>query len=140
LMPLAYVCRVVQNRMPIHILHDCIFGDFPAKKTVYTPYVYICTHRICIYGSGQPYRFGTFVLAWLLVFCPHSTLSFSSVRRNCMNFTIEFYILSIVCYILQVTRCVQCSHTLFSNKDGTITSVWSKQGCKKGALKTVTRL
>jgi len=28
-----------------------IFGDFPAKNTVYTPY---------IYGSGQPYIYGIF--------------------------------------------------------------------------------
>jgi len=36
--------RVGQNRFaPVY---DRIFGDFPAKKTVYTPY---------IYGSGQPY-------------------------------------------------------------------------------------
>jgi len=33
--------------LDIYIVHDRIFGDFPAKSTVYTP---------CIYGSGQqPY-------------------------------------------------------------------------------------
>jgi hypothetical protein len=30
----------------IYTVYDHIFGDFPAKNTVYTPY---------IYGSGQPY-------------------------------------------------------------------------------------
>jgi hypothetical protein len=30
----------------MYTLYDRIFGDFPAKNTVYTPY---------IYGSGQPY-------------------------------------------------------------------------------------
>ena len=29
----------------IYTVYDCIFGDFPAKSTVYKPY---------IYGSGQP--------------------------------------------------------------------------------------
>jgi len=29
----------------IYTIYDRIFGDFPAKNTVYTPY---------IYGSGQP--------------------------------------------------------------------------------------
>jgi hypothetical protein len=32
----------------MHTVYDRIFGDFPAKNTVYTPY---------IYGSGQPYSF-----------------------------------------------------------------------------------
>jgi hypothetical protein len=32
--------------MYTHTIYDRIFGDFPAKITVYTPY---------IYGSGQPY-------------------------------------------------------------------------------------
>jgi hypothetical protein len=27
-------------------VYDCIFGDFPAKNTGYTPFMY---------GSGQPY-------------------------------------------------------------------------------------
>jgi len=30
----------------IYTVYDRIYGDFPAKNTVYTPY---------IYGSGQPY-------------------------------------------------------------------------------------
>ena len=30
----------------IFTVHDRMFGGFPAKNTVYTPY---------IYGSGQPY-------------------------------------------------------------------------------------
>jgi len=30
----------------MYIVYDRIFDDFPAKNTVYTPY---------IYGSGQPY-------------------------------------------------------------------------------------
>ena len=30
----------------IYTVYDCIFGGFPAKNTVYTPY---------IYGFGQPY-------------------------------------------------------------------------------------
>jgi hypothetical protein len=34
--PEQYICTV----------YDCIFGDFPAKITVYTPYMY---------GPGQPY-------------------------------------------------------------------------------------
>jgi len=29
-----------------YTVYDRIFGEFPAKNTVYTPY---------IYGSGQPY-------------------------------------------------------------------------------------
>ena len=33
----------------MYIIYDRIFDDFPAKNTVYTPY---------IYGSGQPYTFG----------------------------------------------------------------------------------
>jgi hypothetical protein len=32
----------------IYTVYDCKFGDFPAKITVYTPY---------INGSGQPYVF-----------------------------------------------------------------------------------
>jgi hypothetical protein len=31
----------------IYTVHDRIFGDFPAKVTVYTPYIYV---------SGQPYK------------------------------------------------------------------------------------
>ena len=41
----------------IYTVYDRIFDDFPAKNTVYTPY---------IYRSGQPYTF----LACLLVFIP----------------------------------------------------------------------
>jgi len=40
--------RVGQNRIYtpyIYTVYDRIFGDFPAKNTVYTSY---------IYGSGQP--------------------------------------------------------------------------------------
>ena len=33
----------------IYTVYDRIFGDFPARNTVYTPY---------IYGSGKPYTFG----------------------------------------------------------------------------------
>jgi len=44
----CFVCRVGQNRIH-NTIYDCIFGDFPAKNTVYTPY---------IYGSGQPYLYG----------------------------------------------------------------------------------
>jgi len=40
--------RVGQNR--IYTPYDRIFDDFPAKNTVYTPY---------IYGSGQPYTRST---------------------------------------------------------------------------------
>ena len=32
----------------IYTVYDRIFGDFPAKNTVYTPY---------IYGSVQPYMY-----------------------------------------------------------------------------------
>jgi hypothetical protein len=32
----------------MYSVYDRIFGDFPAKNTVYTPY---------IYGSGQPYLY-----------------------------------------------------------------------------------
>jgi hypothetical protein len=38
--PESFICTY------IYTVYDCIFGDFPAKTTVYTPY---------IYGSGQPY-------------------------------------------------------------------------------------
>ena len=34
----------------IYTVYDRIFGDFPAKSIVYTPYVH---------GSGQPYTWGT---------------------------------------------------------------------------------
>jgi len=37
----------------IYTVYDRIFGDFPAKNTVYTPY---------IYGSGQPYRYSIWLL------------------------------------------------------------------------------
>jgi len=45
--------RIIRLRRMTHpwcicIVYDRIFGDFPAKNTVYTPYVY---------GSGQPYNF-----------------------------------------------------------------------------------
>jgi len=42
-------CHTHQEGWPepyIHTVYDRIFGDFPAKNTVYTPY---------IYGSGQLY-------------------------------------------------------------------------------------
>jgi len=32
--------RVGQNRMYIYTVHDRVIGDFPAKITVYTPYIY----------------------------------------------------------------------------------------------------
>ena len=35
------VCRVGQNHIPIHTVYDRIFGDFPAKNTVYTPSMYV---------------------------------------------------------------------------------------------------
>jgi hypothetical protein len=42
------MCRVGQNRIyTLYTVYDRILGDFPAKNTVYTPY---------IYGPGQPYR------------------------------------------------------------------------------------
>ena len=42
--------RVGQNRMYIYTVHDRVIGDFPAKITVYTPYIYTY-----MYGAGQPY-------------------------------------------------------------------------------------
>jgi len=39
------IFRVGQPKPYIYTVYDRIFGDFPAKNTVYTPY---------IYGSGQP--------------------------------------------------------------------------------------
>jgi len=36
----------------IYTVYDRIFVDFPAKNTVYTPYIYIY-----IYGSGQLYKY-----------------------------------------------------------------------------------
>jgi len=33
--------RVGQNGIYTHTVYDRIFGDFPAKNTVYTPYIYI---------------------------------------------------------------------------------------------------
>jgi hypothetical protein len=40
--------RVGQNRIcDMYTVYDRIFGDFPAKNAVHTPY---------IYGSGQPYK------------------------------------------------------------------------------------
>jgi len=41
-----HIFRVGQNR--IYTPYDRILLDFPAKNTVYTPY---------IYGSGQPYTY-----------------------------------------------------------------------------------
>ena len=42
-----FVIRVGQNRIyNIYTVYDRIYGNFPAKNTVYTLY---------IYGSGQPY-------------------------------------------------------------------------------------
>jgi len=40
------MCKVGQNRPCIYTVYDRIFGDFPVKNTVYTPY---------INGPGQPY-------------------------------------------------------------------------------------
>jgi len=37
---------VGHDHIYIHTVYDRIFGDFPAKNTVYAPY---------IHGSGQPY-------------------------------------------------------------------------------------
>ena len=34
--------------MPVYTVYDRIIGDFPAKNTVYAPY---------IYGSGQRYTY-----------------------------------------------------------------------------------
>jgi hypothetical protein len=51
------MCRVEHNRMYIHIVYDCIFCGFPAKNTVYTPYmtVYLVVTLPKIpYGYGQP--------------------------------------------------------------------------------------
>jgi len=42
------VCRVGQNRIYTYTVYDRIFGDFPVKNAVYTPY-------ICVYGSGHTY-------------------------------------------------------------------------------------
>jgi len=45
----ACICRVDQNRIHTpYTEYDRILGDFPAKNTVYTPY---------IYGSGQRYEY-----------------------------------------------------------------------------------
>jgi len=44
---ITHVYRVGQNRIYMHRIWPYI-GDFPAKKTVYKPY---------IYGSGQPYMY-----------------------------------------------------------------------------------
>jgi len=43
----------------IHTQPDRILGNFLAKNTVYTPYIYI-------YGSGQPYTYAFMVLAYLV--------------------------------------------------------------------------
>jgi hypothetical protein len=32
----------------IYTVYDRVFGDFPARNTIYTPYMY---------GSGQPYKY-----------------------------------------------------------------------------------
>jgi len=42
----------------IYTVHDRIFGDFPAKNTLYTLYVY---------GSGQPYKCVMQKEAWICV-------------------------------------------------------------------------
>jgi len=42
----VYRISVGLARTVYHTVYDRIFGGFPAKNTVYTPY---------IYGSGQPY-------------------------------------------------------------------------------------
>jgi len=47
---MAYTTSVGLARTYIYTVYDRIFGDVPAKNTVYTPY---------IYGSGQPYTSGT---------------------------------------------------------------------------------
>jgi len=51
----------------MYTVYDRIFGDFPAKNTVYTPY---------IYGSGQPYLYDLWwgihfvgMPAWLYMIC-----------------------------------------------------------------------
>jgi len=41
-------CILVYRVGHIYNVYDRIFGEFPAKNTVYTPY---------IYGSGQPYLY-----------------------------------------------------------------------------------
>jgi len=55
-LPLPFICRVGQNR--IYTVYDCIFGDFPAINTVYTPYtVYVWfwpTLFICSGVASQP--------------------------------------------------------------------------------------
>ena len=53
---MCHVLRVGQNRIPIYTVYDRIYGDFPAKHTVYKPHVY---------GSGQPYTYH--IPAWMAV-------------------------------------------------------------------------
>ena len=53
-------------------MHDRIFGDFPAKNTVYTPY---------IYGPGQPYIYGEYTPFW-------PALTVSHMSRVCLMYAL----------------------------------------------------
>jgi len=56
----------------IYSVYDHISGDFPAKKTVYTPYIYIYTYMfwltLNIHGVGQTRIDTPYVTVYLMKF------------------------------------------------------------------------
>ena len=54
----------------IYAVYDRMFGDFPAKKSVYTPYMYGSgrpqSYTVCVYSLGQPDILCSRLKPWLI--------------------------------------------------------------------------
>ena len=73
------IIRVGQNRIPIYAVYDRILGGFPAKNTVYTPYMY---------GSGQLYVLCMalpFKTSFARTICSGMAAKSWSVRATCSS-------------------------------------------------------